>query len=193
MIKTGSPIYVRFFKSPKMEEKLDMKMSTYFPDKMKDGLVLGEQLNIFKKDDYILGPIYAKVHDFQIGVTGSLEEREKAQEGMTRELGEEIGLIPYTYASLETLVEAERKAPKPFKVFALSIKHALPVPESQDKKRITSSNKVGKDTKRKVGCFLYGSKEELLAFLQTEKIFRYYNTDKIVGVGAIKLSDINLN
>lgn len=184
------PIYIRKFTSNQYErsDTSQHTPSKYFPRSMVDGLKIALGKNGYiRHDDYIIGPLY-RLGDFQIGMTGTVEEKETFHNAISRELGEEIGLVPKANNSLNVLkVSRYEKQTKKitFTVYDIYIKHCNPVTEYQDN-AILSKNK---DCNDKVGCFIYGNKKDILDFLNS-KIYRYKSEDDIIGLVAIQADHI---
>jgi len=156
-------------------------LSSYFPEQMRDALKKAMSKNGYiRKSDYILGPIY-KSGDVQIGCTGTVENNEEMDQAMIRELGEEIGIVPLKKSYL-FLVKKYTESNRTFHVYESYIKHCIPVLDHQHG-AVLSRNK---DSKNKVGCYIYGDKKTVLNFLNSETINIYKNTDSIIGVGAIR-------
>ena len=187
-------IYRRIFSSDTIEEVGvgDHPVSHYFPVPMKDAVLRMMEGDIIAPSDYVLCPLY-NAGDFQIGVTGSVEIMEADTRAISRELGEEIGLVPIHNHSLRLIKKynwlksqsGNRGAQRyiDFTVYALPIKRCVPVLEHQH--MISLSN--GKDDRsKKVGCYVYGDKDTILSFLSSDRIYRYKSEDSIVGIVALK-------
>jgi len=176
-------IYVRKFDAPAhvKTDTSEYRVSRYFPRSMVEGLKKALQGSFIREDDYIIGPIYS-AGDFQIGMTGKMEEKETAHQAVQREMGEEIGLVPKSKSGLTGLISWKSKEGVTFNVFNIYIKDCTPVLEEQN-------HSQGPDSKNKVGCYVYGSKQDVLKFLDSH-IYRYKSGDDIVGLAAIKADDI---
>jgi hypothetical protein len=178
-----SSIFIRKFDEKDMEEN-DSKnypISTYFPLEMNVSLFMCVlKHSLIKKDDYLLCPLY-EAGDFQIGVTGSCQGTETSNEGLKREVGEELGVIPAgkIYKIREFVNDT-----KTYSTYACDIKNCnFILNKNLDKSK-------GKDNKnKKIGCFIFGNKTDILDFLSRGEIFPYKSEDNIIGVVAIKVSD----
>lgn len=162
--------------------------SQFYPYPMKRGLNHALIRGIIKPTDYILGPVYRN-NEVQIGVTGTAELNEEITSSAGRELGEEIGLIPNTLTDLKLIRiykwERQNHGPVDFTVFSLNMDNCQPV---------QTTNKMGlhsDDRKRKIGCLLFGRYEQVINFLQSEKIYRYHSNDDIIGIAAVRAGDVN--
>lgn len=185
-------IYIRKFHSKKNEESDTTKhpISSYFPKIMVAAFRNGFGKNGYiRNEDYIIGPVY-RSGDFQIGFTGTVEEKEGFYNAISREMGEEIGLVPKDTKSVSILKNStyNKEGKKiTFTVYDAYIKHCIPVLDHQNNASLSKQ----KDSRNKVGCFIYGSKKDILHFFNS-KIYRYKSTDDIIGLAAIKADDISL-
>lgn len=85
-------IYVRKFDRNNFEKTDTIKYppSKYFPKSMSVALKIGlSNKGYIRSNDYIIGPLY-KSGEFQIGMTGTVEEKEPFTIAAAREMGEEI-------------------------------------------------------------------------------------------------------
>lgn len=187
-------------------------ISRYLPSQMIDTFNL-----LYRRDprtnastitynSWLVCPLYAsdggnKEGDIQIGVTGSMIKGEQYfRHGAIREISEEIGLEPMKSPGVEA-VDNLRKVKsyrwrKKFKgtdidyemrTYYLRMGRAIPIPDHRHNKE----SKKGADDKRfKVGCFVFGTEKEVFTFLN-QRIFHLETTDNIVGVAAIRASDVN--
>ena len=183
-------IYVRKF-SQNNYEKSDTNtypVSRYFPKTMSVALKIGlSGRGYIRLDDYIIGPLY-KGGDFQIGMTGTIEEKESPYNAAAREMGEEIGLIPKDNNALKIIrSDSYEKGNRriTFTVYDAYIKKCIPVLEFQNEADLSKT----KDSYDKVGCYIYGTKRDILEFLEGP-IYCYKSPDEIVGLVAIKAEDI---
>jgi ADP-ribose pyrophosphatase YjhB (NUDIX family) len=183
-------IYVRFFKKKDYEVLKRPVWSTYFPNNLCEAIFH----NNIEEDEYILCPYYSD-GDFQIGVTGSIAKNESYKEGVLRELGEEIGLKPrYSPADIEflsngkmTLGKNRTTKDKRMSVYMVDILDLKPLTNTEHNKK----KQTAKDSNnKKVGCIVYGDKKTILNFLSMDDIYRYYSTDKLKGIVAIKISEV---
>lgn len=193
-MSNGEPrIYVKPFNvggKPKEVSTKKFPFSTFFPPPMRKAFreVYG---NHIRKNDYILGPWY-KGGDFQFGVTGTLEVKEPFRNGVAREMGEEIGIVPAPTQkypdALDQLIKIGglyRYGRKQMQVYRLYIKDAIPVKEFE---HMADLSKRRDDRMFKGGCFVYGSKEDILKFMN-RRIYRYKSMDDLIGVAAVKAWD----
>lgn len=164
--------------------------STWFPPPMKRAFQKEYGYNIYESD-YILGPLYTG-GDFQVGVTGTVEHGEKYDVATARELGEEIGFVPNStkkhYDPLEQLflVEQSKYNNKNMLVYRLYINDSRPISSFEHGANLS---KAKDDRKKKAGCFLYGSKKDILTAM-SKPIYKYKSPDEIVGIVAVKASDV---
>lgn len=183
------PAIIRRFREGHAKEVDRQIISTYFPLPMKKAFLKGiGDIGKIRPNDYILGPLY-KGGDLQIGVTGGRGVQELAWKATARELGEEVGLVPRSKRDLWKLCKGNygtRRGNKEMQVFDLYIRHTYPVLDHQHGVTIPH----GRDDPRlKVGCFIYGTRDDIFQFLD-EDIYVYESPDDIAGVGAFKASDI---
>lgn len=185
-------VYVKLFQTIGKPVIKDLVFSKWFPSPMEKAFakLYGKEI---RKDDYILGPLY-KEGDFQVGATGTLERDESYSCAMARELGEEIGLVPtvskHSRKATDNFTEIGsyrygRGGSKMMRVYSLYIKDTIPVKEFEHGADLSKSVD---DKKRKSGCFVYGSKKDILTFLERE-IYHYDSPDSIIGVVGVKAKD----
>jgi hypothetical protein len=175
-------IYVRKFneKNYTKSDTKEYKISSYKPYIMLTSLFYLVNDFYIEKDDYILCPLYS-AGDFQIGITGSTQGQESVQQGFIREVAEEIGLIIDTlYAS-----KKEKNNNRSFNTFFANIADCVPV------KRPDINASKGRDNSNiKVGGYIHGNRNDILEFMSNKKIYTYINNDDIIGLVAIKVTDI---
>lgn len=175
-------VYVRNFKSSHVKESNTFK-NIYFPEPMQKAFRKSFSQGYIKLNDYILGPVY-KNGMIQLGVTGTVEHGETHSHAIARELGEEIGLVPQGLESLRKIGTFNEK----YVVYDLyHSQETYPVLDHQHQANLSTGED---DRNKKVGCFVYGSKKNILKFLSTEKIYVYKSPDNIIGIVAIKVKDI---
>jgi len=150
--------------------------SVYFPRYMKKAI---EKLYI-RDNEFILGPIYSN-NDFQIGLTGTVKKGETYKNAIIREIGEEVGLIP-DERYLTVLYFS-----KGYKVYVIHINDCIPI----NRRESSTSINDNQDTKKKVGCYIYGSKNDVTKYFSRKNIYLYDSNDDIVGIAAVKRSAIN--
>ncbi len=184
------PLYVREFSMDRMFETdcQTYARSRYFPFPMKNALSRLSRYNghIFSTD-YILCPIYDD-KTFQVGVTGSVEEKEESTCAILRELGEEIGVIPKVDSIRSVKLYEWRRFDKPdteFTVYETNIKDCGFV--SKDDDGVVFSQEIDR-TDKKVGCYVYGIKKDVVDFLNRENIYVYGSDDHIIGIAAVCVS-----
>lgn len=182
-------VFVRYFNSTNVVETTfaEYKISKYFPSPMKDGFrkALGSK-GYIRGSDYILCPVYSS-KDIQLGVTGSVEEGESILNGLCRELGEEIGIVPKDKDSPWLLGKYNWSKDRDFTVYEVYIKHCIPVAEHQHGAVLS---KTQDNRNKKVGAFVYGTKKDILTFLNSEKIYVYKSNDDIVGVACVRANAV---
>ena len=181
-------IYVRRFSTKKVVKE-ETQIFAYFPKPMRQALLISSRSQGgIEMSDYILGPLYKK--NFQIGVSGKIAKREAADKGCARELGEELGLVPKHLYDLQSIGKGQMGREGKKKViftYTLKISRASPVLDHQEGVHITDNV----DTEnQKIGCLVFGTKEELLKYLKRPNIFLYASSDDVIGVGMIKVADI---
>jgi hypothetical protein len=180
-------IYVREFLSGgyvSVQCNSNYRLSKYLPHPMKNAL---KRCALYDKniplDNYIIGPFY-RDRDLQIGVTGTTENKEEEIATLERELGEEVGIVPKTVQHIRTYDWAKQGS---FSVYKVHISDCLPVLDSQHG---ICYGKGDDDKTRKIGCFVYGTKEEILNFLNLPRIYIYKSNDDIIGIGAVRVGDV---
>jgi hypothetical protein len=178
-----STIYVKKFNKKIYKcTSFEHPFSSYFPKPMLSAFNNEFDYNI-RSSDYILGPLY-KSGDFQVGVTGHVKRNEDNNQAIARELGEEIGIVPKNYSKLFKIgTYLYKKSNMP--VYSLYIKDSINVLDSQQGANLSKEN----DTKKKVGCFVYGRKADILKILQ-EDVYRYNTDDDIIGIVAVMAKDV---
>ena len=162
--------------------------SRYFPFPMKHALFrLSGPFGCIRSSDYILCPLYDD-NKFQIGVTGTVEEKETFDHAIVRELGEEIGIVPMNLHKLKIYNwQRQDKPDTEFHVYYTNLERCIAVDSSKHGEVIRENDDR---IDQKVGCFIYGSLNEVKSFLGQEKINIYGSTDQIIGIVAIKMSDL---
>lgn len=187
------PILVKFFsqKEPKKSDTKKNPFSHYLPSAVKSAILQDYREKYLADHHYILCPIYEE-GDIQIGCTGSATDRElpDKKRAMSRELGEELGIVPTSKEKLYRILsrsERGRYGVKKYSVYGLALKDCLPVVDSQHGIKVA----VGRDVRNeKVGCIVYGTKSCVEKFLSQPKIYRYYSTDDLVGIAAVSIKHI---
>jgi len=187
-IKMAFSGFSRLFSEKSVKMEIPYNLSRYFPFPMKNSLKKLYEKGYIRHTDYLLCPIYS-TGDFQIGVTGSVEKGEEPHISVCRELGEEIGVVPKERPWIinEYLWRRQNKQLIKFYTYQMYIKDCVPVLEHQHQ-AILSKNVDRNDMK--VGCYVYGDRKNVLAFLNSERIYVYRSMDGIIGVCAIKLKEI---
>lgn len=185
---TTVEIYIRKFSEQKSESVLIEKerIVPYFPKEMEDGFFRLISEGILNPTDWILCPIYSD-DKIQIGITGTVKYGESSEEAMSRELGEEVGLFPTSLGDKIILTKWSNYFNRNFTVFFSYIKHTIPVPKYLDNCTLVE----GKDNRNKVGCYIYGEKENLLEYLGNSRINRYKNEDDLIGISMIPIKDLS--
>jgi hypothetical protein len=146
-----------------------IRVSDYLPSKMVKAL---EFVASFYRQIYILCPIYDKEFDMQLGVTGKTHQGESKVKGIQREFWEELGVnIDVAYLSeIPTIPDGS--------YFFTNIKfHTNGEPVMSYKK----------DTKRKVGGLVCGTKEDCEAYLQSGHLYNIQMSDDIIGIGCVEI------
>lgn len=176
-------VWVRYFTEIQSEYTTnDIHDSTYFPDTMKQ-VIFDQRI---EPEHYILCPLYPPSTDhphgdFQIGVTGKLEQRvgsrepEGNLEGIDRELKEEIGVQAYSYSDIRPSVINLRGR---WSAYILNIEDAEPTSGGQIPIR------TPRGPRKRVGCIVYGSMLSIREYMNSD-IRPYTDDDGIVGVVAI--------
>lgn len=182
-------IYARLFTEHQIIRTAEVyKKSRYLPFPMKNAFLrLSSFTGCIKSSDYILGPIYDD-NTFQIGVTGTVEEKEEFEHAIVRELGEEIGVIPEKITYFKTY--EWRRFDKPdtkFSVYYSNIGDCLPVQFDKHGVNLSSNNDR---TDQKVGCFVFGHIENMKSFLNQQAIYFYGSEDHIIGVCAVNVGEL---
>jgi len=150
-------------------------VSKYFPKPMCWNL---ESVDV-KNSHYIICPVYGNKHkwtDFQIGVTGALGNGESPKIGMSRELKEELGILPKNGTDLVKTVSETDKGKKWY-MYTLNIKDTWNVGRKL-KINVTDSRV------NKVGCIVYGNKADTQKYMNSS-IVLYESGDNIIGAAAI--------
>lgn len=161
------------------------RVSDYLPQGMKKVLQDKWKNDEFYEDDYIIGPLYTR-NDYQVGVTGGVKRHEMYKMAVTRELGEEIGLVPisFSYLHKEGVVQSGNKTTI---VYTLKFENCTNILDHQHNLELS---KESDDRQKKVGCFVYGSKQDVSNFFSKKHIYTYKSNDNIKGIVAIAVEDI---
>lgn len=169
-------MYIRMFNTEKVIKKT-IKQSKYFPYPMRDAFKkLKDQRDLF-----IICPIFSN-EEFQVGITGKMEENETIKDCVIREVGEEVGLVP---DKIDFINDYIWKGSITFFIYNIDIKNCRNVIDCSSKSKF-------EDIKhKKVGCFIYGEEEEVYSYLKS-KISVYKNNDDIIGIAGVKISDIKM-
>jgi len=180
------PAYVRRFSDREMKKE-NTEVSKWFPGPMRNALIYGvnDRYGFIRDSDYVIGPLYTD-GDLQIGVTGGVEVAENIKIAAAREMGEEIGLVPSHLDELQTSGRGVY-GNKNMQTYNIYYRHCRPVLDSQNGISMSS----GRDSKtQKVGVIVYGSKEQIVSFLDSDAIYIYQSADDLQGVGAFKIKNI---
>lgn len=143
-------------------------------------------------DHLIVCPLYTNksgcISDYQIGVTGKAKINEtNLKIAMWRELGEEIGIVPKTFADLQVIDQSTSKKTRMYGCYSLNLKDSTILP-------ITAkfySNPAPDQTNYRIGCIVHGNIENVQKFFNQPTIPRFANNDDIVGIVAIPIKSID--
>jgi hypothetical protein len=138
-------------------------------------------------DNYILCPVYVDrktgKYDFQIGISGSVKYsnvgKENLFQAITREVGEEVGLV---VSELYTPKDIMRQRNYVFK-----LEYLKDVPKTYSNLLINPNPDIPKE---KVYCIIHDSEINIDMYLSQNNIYRYKNTDDIVAVGKLNVSEV---
>jgi len=158
------------------------KWSGYFPEPMKKALYNKS----VKNNHYIICPLYTN-GDIQAGVTGGVGVYEKYKDGIIRELGEEIGLVPYNKYNIKFIVN-QKIGHKKMSTYISNIVDLHPVEKQWHNVKLLDDEDDSRY--KKVGCLVYGTKKRALKFLNTDNIYRYFSHDNIIGIVAVNVKTI---
>jgi hypothetical protein len=203
-----SNVYFKFFESRVVDEDykphenyfiLDIQKvyekklwSSYRVQKNIINSIIRKGINIRDKD-YVLCPLYGdkeKISDFQFGVTETRKKDESIFDCFKRSIGEELGLrylkdvAPYGFIETSLKVRDEIRN---FKVYTLNINktdYVVPVETVVEENPAKDDNSLIKS-----GCVVYGSEEDVLKFLNRDKIVLDKSSDNIIGIVAIKFGE----
>lgn len=166
----------------------------YFSHYMKKTLYKCLKAKKIKYTDYLVGPVYED-NTCQVGITGTVGQTEDDIQGMSRELAEEVGILPnYLNSMCKELYSREyiklgvnKGKCRSHQIYSIPIENTHPVPKAHHQhKSNVKDNKM-----KKVGCLLYGDKAKVYDFLSRETIYYHNSGDKIIGVCAIAIKDIH--
>jgi hypothetical protein len=151
-----------------------------------------EILNTLPDEHFIICPLYGEksgdeyiTKDFQIGITGGFDYREERWfEATSREMKEEIGLYPKSKSSIGTLLEEEYYG----KVWYVSELY-IPNTEFVSKEKNNTEVRISGKSPNKIACLVHGTKDHMIKYATKTNIYRYYSTDKIIGVVFIQVKE----
>jgi len=181
--------WVRYFNEEQSKlTRTVFNISFYFPTAVKQ-VIFDNRMD---DEDYMLCPLYPPSNgnpngDFQIGITGKLEQRvgsrrmETDKEGIDRELKEEVGIQANSYQNILPSVNMGK-----WKAYILKITDTLPT--NGGSIPIISGRGRGRDS-RHVGCIVYGKGRDIRKYMDSD-VKPYDDEDNIVGVVAVKLKNI---
>jgi hypothetical protein len=148
-------------------------------------------------DTYILCVYYNKPvqvrrsqPDYQLGMTGTGTIKDIPLDTLRKEMAEELGLCfdpKYTKKSInyhERLFYYKKK--QTWDLYAIDIRNLSPCPKYRHLEKIQN---VGRDNYRfKVGCIVYGSYNDIKAYLSKDKMYKIwdgkngYESEGIIGI-----------
>jgi hypothetical protein len=190
-------------KSSKFQKYIGVKMANWriFPENLINfssyGLrgkqeFLRKQIQEMNNTDWIVCPVQLKDNnswDIQIGVTGKCKNGIETYESMQIELEEELGLCLINRKSIivgETVIDlkgCERT------IFKIHVNQTMPI----EKDSVCNlNNSLKDDINRKIGCLVYGSKDDLEKVINKTNKIRYYlsNKDNIIGMAFVSVETI---
>ncbi len=184
--KEQVPIIVRFLGPDKNLRRIFANYSKASLDNLKS--ILNNKLIYIPDNHFILCPVYMDritgKYDFQIGISGSIKYKtygtETYFEAMCREVGEEVGLVvtPDLYSS--SILNKKN--------FVFKIENLKDVPKTYSKLSINSNLDI--TPKQKVCSVIHGSEINIDMYLSQNNIYTYKNTDDIVAIGKMKVSEV---
>lgn len=196
----------------------NISVSRYFMYYMISGLFLKLKDDTIDYNDYILGPVYCskgtrfpdsqRKFEIQIGFTGTGEINESPKQIVDREMKEELGLKLTKDAELYRIYKSHNKALKMVNhTYIISVNdlenlkkedlekdidiHSKKVCVDSNPFDILDTRSTQSGNKIKVGCLAYGTKRDvskLMKLNSDEEMYHTFTTDKIIGIGAIKVS-----
>lgn len=181
----------KFNKNHIRYHKIDV--STYLPYPLEDTLFDSVQQGLISIDDYIIGPLYEEKWrrgrrgslEIQIGVTGGMKYNETSEQAIKREMGEETGLIPKRPVQVYKEEYGERG--NIMTTYLVNVDDSVLLP--YNKNNVTVNRH--KDMRgHKVGSIIYGDLDTIREILDKDNIYLYKSEDNIVGIGAMRVSDV---
>lgn len=171
-------IVVKLYTNYKDKNLDNIYISYYFPYYLLITFILCLMDGSITNDDYILGSIYenknGNEYDIQIGITGGGHNNEKNISAMIREITEESGLSSEPKNIRHIFSEGTNYG------FVSHIKNFYP--------EFRSENKYANKPAFKVGCLIYGSKQDIQEKIKLVKDIDAEND--IIGIGAVSVQSI---
>lgn len=183
---TTHPFLIRRFSGKRPQIRKRIKWSTYLPPPIMQVLLDDKRI---VDDDYIICPIYLD-GAIQMGITGTVGScNESYAKAATRELGEEVGLVPSFEGCLHLVRRQQfqgESGPKRMAVYIGNLKDFHPVPFTRHQEQGTQ----GQDNiTKKVGCLIISDRAEAKKYLSRKNIHILHSEDEIVGIAAVKVAD----
>jgi hypothetical protein len=149
-----------------------------------------------RDDLWVVGPVYGsnKKYDNQVCVTGTVHTNESYDEGMFREIGQEMGLTPTDKPSLKFLWANYDKFGNGDE-FRKEYIYMCSIDSLSNLTRLEAGGDIMydggvDDSLKKVACVIYGTKDECQSYLDSEINMHNTDTDDIVGQSACNVADV---
>ena len=150
---------------------------------------LRKQIQEMNDTDWIVCPVQLKDNsswDIQIGVTGKCKIRIEPYESMRIELEEELGL---RLINPDSIIVGENDKGCERTIFKININQTMSI----EKDSVSDINNCLKDDiDKKIGCLVYGTKDDLEKVIKKTDKIRYYlsNKDNIIGIAFVSVETI---
>lgn len=132
-------------------------------------------------ENYILGPIYSN-NELQIAMSGSVQYTEHNLDGLIREMGEELGVIPQDIKDVD-FINTQQNKNQYMSLYSIPMKNTKPFDENKIGETFGYDNK-----QNKVNGIIYGDINEVLSIFDKINGNKPDKGEDIIGICAIPVS-----